>query len=124
MLPIINCKVSTLFSKVISIPFSGKKNVKIAAPDSAIVAAKKPLPPSNNPKDKPWLFSFPHCLVAFINDAQKNKMVETPQKAYNIFSVKIDGIIVIQKPPIAVKNNEIDNSLLASHLSAINPPKK
>ena len=48
-------------------PLSGKKKVKIAAPDKAIVAAKKPLPPSNKPKDKPWLFLFPHCLVALIS---------------------------------------------------------
>jgi len=67
---------------------------------------------------------FPYSLVAFIKDAQKSKMVETPQKAYKILSVKIDGISIIQKPSIAVKNKESDKSFLGSHLSAIKPPKK
>jgi len=47
------CKVFYLFLNVISSPSLGKKKVRIPAPDKAIVAAKKTLPPSNNPKEIP-----------------------------------------------------------------------
>lgn len=69
-------------------------------------------------------FLFSCCLVALIKEDRNNKIVETPQKLNTVLSLDIDGIIVIQKPPTAVKDKESDKSSLGFNLSAIKPSKK